>query len=316
MSPEEIPLVVLGMHRSGTSMLMRLCNLLGVHVGGKLIDAREDNARGFWEHEEIVALDEKVFRLFSLNSQDVLPFPPEWQSHPGLPALKEELLAVVHRDLCGKPLWGLKDPRIGRLLPIWNELFNRLGLTPRFAIPFRHPLEVANSLVARDFISLERGLLMWMEYNFDIERFTRGCPRVFVSFDRLFADPAPLVADMERHLGLRFPTDLSSVRNRIAEFVDPGLRHQRESPASRGELPDAVGCLYDALLDLERAGSTDFSALDRRRADLLSVLAPCAETLYALNPPAGIWRQTIEAKQREIDSLRMKLNRMEADGLP
>ena len=311
MPANGIPLVVLGMHRSGTSMLMRLCNLAGVHVGERLIAAREDNAKGFWEHAEIVELDEKIFRLFALNSQDVLPFPPDWLSHPELAPLKEALLAAVRRDLCGDRIWGLKDPRIGRLLPVWLELFATLEVQPRFVIPFRHPSEVARSLARRDYITIERGLLLWLEYNLEIERHTRGFPRVFVSFDRLFSDPADLLADIERRLPVELPIRPEAVREQIAAFVEPDLRHQRRAPQDDSTLPEAAARLHQALLALEQTGSADPAPLDRIRADLQALLAPCAETVYALHPPIGAWRQTIEAKEREIEALRTRLRRHE-----
>lgn len=47
----EMPVLVLGMHRSGTSALTRCINLLGVPLGvaDDLMPTGEANPRGYWE---------------------------------------------------------------------------------------------------------------------------------------------------------------------------------------------------------------------------------------------------------------------------
>lgn len=302
------PLVVLGMHRSGTSLLTALCARLGLRLGERLLPARGDNPRGFWEHEELVELNEGVFRLFGLNSQDVLPFPHGWLDHSGLPELRERLLEVLRRDLVGPGLWGVKDPRIGRLLPLWLGLFEALGATPRFVIPFRHPAEVARSLVRRDYVSFERGVLLWLQYNLEIEHHTRPYRRLFTDFEQVLRAPVSLAHRIEGSLGIEFPKRPEAATEELEAFVDPTLRHH---DARREDTPlPAMAREAHAGLSRLAAGDTDAeAALDALRADLWALLAPGAETLYALHPPAGIWRQTVEAKQREIETLREELQR-------
>ena len=55
-------IIVLGMHRSGTSALARVLNLLGVDLGTNLLPAAEDNETGFWEHRDLVLVNEEVLR--------------------------------------------------------------------------------------------------------------------------------------------------------------------------------------------------------------------------------------------------------------
>jgi hypothetical protein len=53
---------VLGMHRSGTSVVTRVLNLLGVFLGpeDRLIRPATDNPRGFWEHGPIMRLNQRI----------------------------------------------------------------------------------------------------------------------------------------------------------------------------------------------------------------------------------------------------------------
>src|SRR6266446_6985151 len=55
-------IVVLGMHRSGTSALCGALDVLGVNFGKHLMTANEANTKGYWEHPEIVALHDELLR--------------------------------------------------------------------------------------------------------------------------------------------------------------------------------------------------------------------------------------------------------------
>lgn len=307
---QGVPIVVAGMHRSGTSVLMHCCELLGVHVGQRLLGPREDNPKGFWEHAEVVAINEQVFRTFNLNSQDVLPFPHHWHTHQTVVDLVARLEAVLRNDLVGQRIWGIKDPRICRVFPIWEILFQRLATMPMFLIPVRHPVEVCLSLAKRDFISMPRGMLLWMQYNLDIEFFTRGYPRAFVSFDRIFSDPVEMLVEAEKRLDIAFPVSAASLGEHLQAFVAPQLRHHRQALTPSAWMPEMASALWNQLCQLERSGVSQEDRLDRLRGDLWSWMEPCAETLYAMKPPTGIWRQTLDAKCREIEQLRTQLSRL------
>ena len=56
-------LVILGMHRSGTSALAGLVQLLGVNLGEDLLPAMpEVNEKGFFEHQEILDIHEGLLK--------------------------------------------------------------------------------------------------------------------------------------------------------------------------------------------------------------------------------------------------------------
>jgi len=300
------PIIPLGMHRSGTSLLASLCHHLGVAFGDALIPARADNPRGFWEDPEVVAADEAIFALFGLNSQDVLPLPPGWLDHPELPGQQQRLVERLAAALVGPRPWGVKDPRMARLMPVWHAVFAALGVTPRFVIPLRPPGAVAASLVARDHVSTERGLLLWLEHNLELEYHTRGHARVFVELERLLAEPVAAAERIADGLGCAWPRRPDDVAAALTGQVEPALRHH---DGDDGALPQMVTEAFAALrahTDGTATAATD-RALDRVRDDLWRLLGPPAETLYALQPPAGIWRQTVEQQRREIDHLRARL---------
>ena len=114
-------LVILGMHRSGTSMLSRVCNLLGAELGPDIMPPGPDNPSGFWEHRGIVELNDRLLADLGLAWDDPLPLPEGWQSRPETRHTQERLREVLRHDFGNAPLPAVKDPRICRLVPLWQE---------------------------------------------------------------------------------------------------------------------------------------------------------------------------------------------------
>src|SRR4249920_2594286 len=114
-------IVVLGMHRSGTSAVARGLQVFGVELGDRLIGPIPgNNDRGFWEDIELNRLDNEI--LGALGS--------DWHFLSPLNAAQVETLrkagffvraAELMRAKVGKhPLYGIKDPRLAKLLPFWK----------------------------------------------------------------------------------------------------------------------------------------------------------------------------------------------------
>ena len=115
-------LLILGMHRSGTSLLAGSCRLLGADLGGRMMEASQDNVMGFWEHGEIVRIHDSILERLGFAWDDVRALPDKWWTYQGIQALRAELKAVLQRDFANASLGCVKDPRLCRLLPLWQEL--------------------------------------------------------------------------------------------------------------------------------------------------------------------------------------------------
>ncbi len=279
--------VVLGMHRSGTSALARCCNLLGVDLGTEFIPTQKDNRSGFWEDARIKEADDLALAALDLVWDDVRPFPEEWRNTRGLTAAEERVLAALG-ELAGRaPLHGVKDPRISRLLPVWLPLFARLGTRPIFLIALRHPEEVAASLARRDGLSRPRAHLLWLRYTLEAELHTRGHPRAFVFFDDLLRDWRTTLARAAARAGIVWPVAFDAAAQEIDRFLDPSQQHHRVAEAALDDLPVArrSHAVYQAL----RTASDDGGAgarevLDGVRAELAAadeLLAPVLAEIEA-----------------------------------
>src|SRR5271166_6443184 len=113
----SIPLIVLGMHRSGTSALAGTLHHLGVGLGARMMQASPDNPRGYWEHSDVVAINHGVMAELGRAWDDLRPLPAGWAHSEAALRAGRKLSTVLTRDFSEAPLWGLKDPRLCRLLP-------------------------------------------------------------------------------------------------------------------------------------------------------------------------------------------------------
>jgi len=219
-------IIVLGMHRSGTSALAGVLNCLGVTLGPRLLAGEADvNERGFWEHAEIVEIHDALLGLLGSRWHDILPLPEGWNEDERVEAFRRRLVQVVVRDFSRAALWAVKDPRMCRLAPLWLEILDEAGVDPVFIHIYRHPFEVVRSLEKRDRMTPAKALFLWLDHNLQAEFFTRGYARVFVSYSAVLTQPRATIARIGKYLGLTWPRPLDEATDDIDAFLTPNLRH-------------------------------------------------------------------------------------------
>jgi len=241
-------ILVLGMHRSGTSALTGMLHHLGVGLGAHLMPATNDNPRGYWEHAEIVDVHQSLMAGYGFAWDDLRPLPAALLGDG--PATKR-LEAILQREFADAPLWGVKDPRLCRLLPLWLPVLSRLGVTPRFVLALRHPIEVAASLRARDGINVQCAALLWLRHVLEAERATRGAARTIVHYEALVGAAGwhSVAARMAADLGQSWPAGVASAAA-IDAFLAPELRHNRAGVAdshTASGLGGWLGTVYAAF---------------------------------------------------------------------
>jgi hypothetical protein len=118
--------------------------------------------------------------------------------------------ATLRDEFGSASLCVLKDPRLCRLLPVWLDASENLGLAPVVVLPIRNPLEVAASLEARDGIDLSIGQLLWLRYVLDAEHASRGIKRALFRYDHLIADWRAVAEGLSETLGISWPRPKSS----------------------------------------------------------------------------------------------------------
>ena len=258
-------ILILGMHRGGTSALAGGVAALGAGFGERLMQAVPDqNAKGFWEDLDIVSTDDRVLLALGRTWDSIEPIAPDEWKQPELERLADEALELLKQRLDEHRVWAVKDPRASRLLPFWQPLIERAGAVASYVIALRNPLSVARSLAARDGFAAEKSHLLWMGHMLAAMDDSAGAARVVVDYDRLLHAPAHELERVAR--ALRIPFD-GGVRAGVAEYANSivsfDLRHSAFEAGALRPDPRVPGIVADAFELLQGlAGESDEAAPD------------------------------------------------------
>ncbi len=238
-------IVVLGMHRSGTSALSRVLNLLGVELGHQMLPAAEDNPKGFWENQKILEIHEELLNALGSSYDDVHTLPESWWLRDEIVGFKERLKKAVQQEFGSSTLFGIKDARISVLCPLWLNVFKEMSVEPHFIVVARHPAEVAASLFKRNGYSFEKSYLLWLQHILDAELWSRPHTRTFVAYDDLLANWRTTVESIGKSLSVSWPVSPDKITKEVESFLDPSLRHHR---VRNEKLPALVESAYANLI--------------------------------------------------------------------
>ncbi len=247
--------IVLGMHRTGTSALSGILHMLGAGGPSRFDDANQYNPKGYWESAAIRAFDDQLLSASGSNWSDWSEL--RFDSLSSETAERAERLAeVITQEYGESRLFVVKDPRLCRIAPLLMRALENLSVQPRIVIPVRNPLESAQSLYERDRMALEEGLLLWLRHMLDAEKASRGHPRCFVWFDDLLDDWRRVADRLTATLGIEWPTN-PAAEETIDAFLSAELRHHRIPLDELKQLhwvPAWVPCVYEIMLELARGG--------------------------------------------------------------
>ena len=253
-------LFILGMHRSGTSALTRVVNLLGAELSDKLMPPQPDNERGFWEQDEVVPTHEAL--LLDMHAMWCDPFflPEGFEEKPFAARHADTLSAIVKERFGNSPLWALKDPRLSILLPIWKPILKHQHIEPLYLIALRHPIEVARSLEKRDQMPISHGCALWIHYTLKSLIHTNGENRLLISYESLLENWRSVAANIAASMQCPWPNSPDAAAPQIDAFLSKNLRHHLATGTDPGcYYIDTANRLYDLLIkeDGKNPASTD-----------------------------------------------------------
>ncbi len=231
--------VVLGVHRSGTSVITGILHRLGGRVcrDDDLLHGTEQGHQvRYWESRSVVLFNEALLRALG----------GDWSSPPELtagwwasPSLAEVGRAANDRFWSVHPArgWLCKDPRLCLTLPFW-----RMWVLPetRVVLVVRHPAEVAASLHRRDGISGRHAEWLWQRYMTSAVLVCRGLPALVIGYDQLRRDPVGTGAALS---AWAFPDSMASPRQ-VRDAVAGVRRAVPSAPRAARQTADG---LYERL---------------------------------------------------------------------
>jgi hypothetical protein len=255
--PQRRAVLVLGMHRSGTSALAGVINALGVAVPKKTLMGGDNwNQRGFFESYAVAGGLNELLASVGSHWHDWRRFDPEWIHSKAAEDYRRKIKAIFMDEFDDEPFIVVKDPRICRFVPFIESILADLNFAPVAVLPLRHPLEVAYSLRRRDQLALSKSILLWLRYVLDAEFYSRHMPRCLLRYEDLLTDWRHCVNRMAEETGIVWPNHAERSGTKIEQFLTSDLRHERG---------DDIG------------GHTDLMPLARDTYEILSKIAAGGE---------------------------------------
>jgi hypothetical protein len=221
---------VLGMHRSGTSVLTRMLNLLGVTLGAAEALTTEPvafNPKGYWEHHELTAISDAILKRYNGDWEAPPRLPRGWEHSRKLEDLRSRARQLTSNQFGATDVWGWKDPRTCLTLPFWQQLFPHM----QYIICLRNPVDVARSLEQRDNFSREQSSRLWFTYVASALHYTEGRTRLVVFYEDLMDNCQGELARLGQFLRMPERAADTEVVNAAQEFIEKSLQHYRTSLA-------------------------------------------------------------------------------------
>ena len=268
------------------------------------MEPQPDNPKGFWERNDVYELDDNILKTMGADWHKV--------AHLDLDTLGEEERRVFERkarviiqNLDAHRPWVMKDPRMCLLLPLWQPLLE----IPICVYSYRSPLQVAQSLRARNGFPIHFGAALWEKYNLAALANSRNLPRLFVSHQRLLGQPLETVRALYAQLlalnvqGLRLPSE-----REIRSFLDPALYRERGDASLEKEF--ITGAQAEFFQALEEGTSSFFDGALSLSAGTRAVLEnhDLEEERERQRRLVG---DTLQTKESELLALHQKVTELE-----
>lgn len=245
--------LVLGMHRSGTSSSAGSLVLLGGQAPRHLMLPNAANEKGYWESTVVADLNDSILAAGGSDWRDWRKFDPGKIDLAAANVLRARAKAVLAEEFGHARFPIIKEPRMCRLMPVWAPVFEEAKWAVHALLPIRSPLEVGWSVNIRDGMGTSYGCLLWLRHVLEAEVETRGMARAFLSWPHFLDDRRRALARVGKQLGLTWPGWCESALEEVDEFVTADLRHQKAGDDDLHEHPaisDLVRETYEAMLEL------------------------------------------------------------------
>jgi len=284
----KVALLVLGMHRSGTSACARIANLLGAELPDEILPANEGNDSGYWEPQAVVDFNDHILETCGFGWDDPVS---EAVIAGRLGAAERDAAAeLVKTTYDGASLIVLKDPRCAMIPAFWIEAVRGAGYTPALIHCTRPAADVAASLNRRDDMNLDEAGLLWAQSNLSTLRVREEHPCLVLNYEGDISGWADALTDFAATAGFSWPKSADEIGDALAGFLKPV---RAGAPAAfSGPVGEIVGQVADWIRPDAAPRSPD--ALDTLEASIAENVRPFVETHKR-------FRRQIGSLQRELD---------------
>ncbi len=228
----EVPVIVAGMHRSGTSIFTEILASAGMYIGGSAADEHHESWHFSRANRAMLGEAAAMLYEFGWSAPKTRDFIEERRAYAER-AVRE--LPGFFADRADERAWGWKDPRNSLTLDIWLSIFPNA----RVLHIVRDGRIVALSLADRDQLEPSFGLGLWAHYVEEAEQAMCGLPeeqRCTIRYEDLVREPTATVSRLLDFARIDAPVraetrTLFSPERASARDADPRIDAIREHPA-------------------------------------------------------------------------------------
>jgi hypothetical protein len=273
LSPSRQTVLVLGMHRSGTSALAGvLCGLGAAAPKKTLIGPDPCNLKGLFEANSIIEAHEALLAAADSCWHDWRQFDLQWARSQTAALHAARIKSVLIDEFGDAPTIMLKDPRICRFVPFTLSILADLEMNIGAVLPVRNPLEVARSLQRRDNFAVSKSVRLWLRHVLDAEYHSRGMSRYLLSYEGLLQDWRHHVDRIAQHTGVAWPDRSARAEAAVDQFLTLELHHERvtwDETKYHWEVSQLARYVYRLLLEICARGESKelLDRLDAARAE-------------------------------------------------
>lgn len=299
-------IIVLGMHRSGTSALTRVVNILGAALPRHVLGAGAGNETGHWEPAALVKFHDDLLAGLGSAWHDWTPLNVSRLTDHRRAKIKSQIITIINDEYPTTSPFVVKDPRVCRFAPLFLEALSDAGIAPECVLLFRNPLEVVQSLKRRDDMPAGQASLLWLRHVLDAEAATRGYRRAVVGYGGLLSDWRRELRGLSVVAATGRATFDDAAR-RIAEFLNPAQRHHVHADAELSAEPLMSGWIADvhgALQELRQdpASHQPFAIFDRVRLEF-DRAAPAIASMHGDRRDQGNAGSGPNGRKRKFDDV-------------
>jgi len=225
--PKRQAMLVLGMHRSGTSAVAGVISALGVAAPKTQLVPRCDNPRGFFESAALVAAHDELLASAGTCWHDWQLLDEQWFRSTAAEERHQRIKDLLLSEFGEQPLMCIKDPRICRFVPFTLSILAEMNVSAVAILTVRNPLEVAYSLQRRDNFEVPKSTILWLRHVLDAEYFSRSLPRYFLPYEGLLQNWRYHVDRIAEQTGIVWPDRSDRSGAEIDQFLTAELYHER-----------------------------------------------------------------------------------------
>lgn len=296
MSETKKLIIVLGAHRSGTSLCAAAITCLGADACLGEYYANEENQKGFYEHPDIVEFNDRLLAHLGGSWDNPLFQLGDWRHADDIASWLEDAADLLTNLYGGVPVAVMKDPRLCQLLEFWEVAIEHAGYASEdvyYLHTLRPAVEVALSQRSRARANeafyeygkdLLEGAALWLSLTAQALQQAPAARTWFVAYSDLLQKPEATVRALAAFLDL--PVDNASIERFSSGFVDRALYRSASNDDAVAELQSGFPQVLEFENAIQSVVQEGLSAADLASAQAIYERADTRERLSEVAAPA------------------------------